>query len=251
MSENVFCVAVTFLNGRYHGEEWPPSPARLYQALVAGAMGCGHGATDAGAALRWLETLGAPRIVSSWAARESAHRLAVPNNDMDAIAREWIRGKAANPSAIRTMKTVQAWRTEGDGPHVRYYWTVPEGNAAGELLEKLRAATERLHTLGWGVDMAFADLRADGGAAPDGHVTHEPVEQGGEVRLEVAMEGTLEDLEAVYERFQARTTGRGVDAFTRPSMLRLQRYQRPGAVGRAFAAFRIVPEGAIRAGVAR
>jgi hypothetical protein len=23
------CISVTFLTGRYHGEEWPPSPAQL------------------------------------------------------------------------------------------------------------------------------------------------------------------------------------------------------------------------------
>lgn len=36
------CISVTFLTGRYHGEEWPPSPARLFQALVAAVMTCGY-----------------------------------------------------------------------------------------------------------------------------------------------------------------------------------------------------------------
>src|ERR1039458_8565313 len=29
-------LVVRFLTDRYHGSDWPPSPARLYQALVAG-----------------------------------------------------------------------------------------------------------------------------------------------------------------------------------------------------------------------
>lgn len=39
---DALCISVTFLTGRYHGEEWPPSPARLYQALVAAVMTCGY-----------------------------------------------------------------------------------------------------------------------------------------------------------------------------------------------------------------
>ena len=36
MALNLF-MRVSFTTGRYHGEEWPPAPMRLFQALAAGA----------------------------------------------------------------------------------------------------------------------------------------------------------------------------------------------------------------------
>jgi CRISPR-associated protein Csb2 len=57
MSSENLSISITFLNGRYHGQEWPPSAARLFQALVAGVMTCGDGRymADVEPALRWLE----------------------------------------------------------------------------------------------------------------------------------------------------------------------------------------------------
>ncbi|MDG6934382.1 MAG: type I-U CRISPR-associated protein Cas5/Cas6 [Nitrososphaerota archaeon] len=58
---------VRFLNGEYHGEEWPPSPARLFQALVAGARyryrRGDSWSTSFDEALRWLERQKPPIIV--------------------------------------------------------------------------------------------------------------------------------------------------------------------------------------------
>ncbi len=240
MTNGNICIAVTFLNGRYHGEEWPPSPARLFQALVAGTMTCGYRehAPQIEPALAWLEKLQPPSIRATGAALETEHRLAVPNNDMDAVAREWLRGKPGDPSAIRTMKTVRAWRVEGNGPHVLYYWPLPGGSPPDHLAGSLRLASEFLYSLGWGVDMAFADLPAQ--PAPPLHTLHYPVGTQTDLSLQVPIEGTLADLHDTYSRFAARTSGRGVDAFTRPSMLRLQPYRRPGAQSRPFCRFRLV-----------
>ena len=71
------CISVTFLTGRYHGEEWPPSPARLFQALVAAVMTCGYQEFEPSIdpALRWLEEQPAPRIrcLCSRAVRRVSH----------------------------------------------------------------------------------------------------------------------------------------------------------------------------------
>jgi CRISPR-associated protein Csb2 len=57
---------VLFLNGEYNGEEWPPSPARLFQALIAGARyRYRRGAAWSpkfDEALRWLENQKPPII---------------------------------------------------------------------------------------------------------------------------------------------------------------------------------------------
>src|SRR5205823_8913629 len=71
------CIEAHFLGGRYHGRmsarlgrdfpaEWPPSPYRLFQALLC-AGNLGYRRTEFSdlkhAALRWLEARPAPEIV--------------------------------------------------------------------------------------------------------------------------------------------------------------------------------------------
>ena len=89
-------------DGRYHGEgDWPPSPARLFQALVAGA---GLGGPLEGVdrnALNWLEKLGEhrpPDIVAppAWRPRQGV-LFYMPNNDSDRI-----EGDPLRMSKIRT-----------------------------------------------------------------------------------------------------------------------------------------------------
>lgn len=56
-------IAVRFVDGRYHGREdrfdgadgWPPSPGRLFQALVAGAARGANPHQDDVRALKWLD----------------------------------------------------------------------------------------------------------------------------------------------------------------------------------------------------
>src|SRR5437867_872405 len=115
------CLTVTFLNPVFHGRrdggesEWPPSPMRLFQALVAAA----HAKwkqdeaerNRAVAALEWLERQPAPVIVAPTGRPSQPFRLSVPNNAMDIVARAWERGnetgKDANPATHRAMKMVE------------------------------------------------------------------------------------------------------------------------------------------------
>jgi CRISPR-associated protein Csb2 len=132
---------VTFLTGRYHGEEWPPSPARLYQALVAGVMTCGYRehAPVVEPALRWLERQAPPKIRACVPEDGGGYRIAVPNNDMDVVAWEWVCGRPADPSTLKTMKSVSARQLGLDSPHVQYEWQV-NGAEADSMLEPLRTA---------------------------------------------------------------------------------------------------------------
>jgi CRISPR-associated protein Csb2 len=228
MSTRTFTIRVTFLVGSYHGEEWPPAPARLFQGLVGGVHTCGYAqhAVAVEPALRWLERQPPPVIRACPARERSAYRIAVPNNDMDVIAAKWAEGKAGDPALLRTMKEIRTRELSGDGPHVQYIWQVDSAEA-GARAATLESAAQCLHTLGWGVDMAFADT-----AEPEAAVEVWTPATSGE-RFAVPMAGTLDDLYATYSRFVERASDRGgVDTHTRPSLVRMQPYRREGDIMR-------------------
>jgi CRISPR-associated protein Csb2 len=77
---------VTFTAGHFHGDEWPPAPARLFQALVAASHHGAHGLlhqAERDAALRWLEQQPPPAILAPEAAVRQRDHLVnyLPNND--------------------------------------------------------------------------------------------------------------------------------------------------------------------------
>ena len=79
-------ISVRLLDGRYHGAgDWPPSPARLFLALVAGA-GMSGPLTDLDRnALLWMEKLGDPVIAVPGKRDGHAVTIYVPNNDLDRV----------------------------------------------------------------------------------------------------------------------------------------------------------------------
>ena len=233
------CISATFLTGRYHGEEWPPSPARLVQALVAGVMTGRYRAHrgEVAPALLWLERQPAPRILAVPAAETRPYRLAVPNNDMDYIAREWSAGREANPAELRTMKLVRPRLVDAAPPHVRYLWEVNGTDPAPPPLAAASVLSHCMHTLGWGIDMSFAGAELLSGPPPEGGYemwapSHPPGAQ-----LAVPVPGFLSDLDATYARFAARAAGAGVDTDTRPGVYRLQCYARAGERRAPYVAF--------------
>lgn len=232
MSSKDFSVSITFLTGRYHGDEWPPSPARLFQAFVAGVMTCGYSkhAEAVEPALRWLEKQAPPLIKACSCQRASEYRIAVPNNDMDVVAWKSLQGRYLDPAVLKTMKSIRPWQVDSDGPHLKYVWRV-ESQADDPPVGALRLAAHCLHTLGWGVDMAFAD--PDDKREP-GDV-FKPTQSGN--RLSVPTDGTLDDLRSVHARFAMRTSGRGVDTYTQPTVFRMQPYGRVGNESRPVAQF--------------
>lgn len=136
---------------RYHGvsqgsPEWPPSPARVFQALVAGSAR-GHLLSDVTrSALEWLERLPPPLIASPRARVGSRVDLFVPNNDADT------RDDPRDVSEIRTSKVVHPMLVEDDAP-LLYAWTATEDTTPAKVIID---AAEDLYQLGRGVDMAWA-----------------------------------------------------------------------------------------------
>ena len=82
-------LTVRFLDDRYHGSDWPPSPARLFQALVAGSK-TGAPArewnADRQGALEWLESLEPPNIFSRTKSDGQRFTIYVPNNSLASIS---------------------------------------------------------------------------------------------------------------------------------------------------------------------
>ncbi|MBC6439778.1 MAG: type I-U CRISPR-associated protein Cas5/Cas6 [Rhodospirillales bacterium] len=155
-------LSVRFHDGRYHGVsdgvgDWPPAPARLFQALLAGGARGGVVAEEATAALRWLEGLAPPSIAAPPGRTGVGHTTYVPNNDLDAALREKKHGGnlAAAVASIRVGKTIRPQIFKADMPFL-YMWTVDDDPENDVHASYVCAMAEDVFQLGRGVDMAWA-----------------------------------------------------------------------------------------------
>jgi CRISPR-associated protein Csb2 len=228
------CMAATFLAGRYHGREWPPSPARLFQALLAGSrtgLYRQHWSTLE-PALRELERLPAPQILASNSRLTCPYRIAVPNNDSDKVGREWGAGRPFELSSIRTLKTVipRELQVAAGEPHIYYIWELAKPLGS----EPFHRLGSFLHTLGWGIDMAYADsfimseMERQTLISKCGYSHYRPAEKGS--LSNVPAPGYLEDLTKSYAEWCGRQTRSGVDPSIRATKYGQQRYQRSGSL---------------------
>jgi CRISPR-associated protein Csb2 len=162
----VLLIAVRFHDARYHGAgDWPPAPARLFQALVAGtARGAALKDGDA-AVLRCLEGLSPPVIATPPAHQGNGFVAYVPNNDLDAVGGHQIR-----IGEIRAGKTIRSLLFAADIP-LLYAWTIPDDTAD---LSALLAMADRLYQLGRGVDMAWASAELLDPAIAEGRLAAHP-----------------------------------------------------------------------------
>jgi CRISPR-associated protein Csb2 len=141
-----FALTIHLHDQRYHGAgEWPPAPARVFQALVAGAAQGRHLPKGAVRALKVLERLAPPIIAAPMARRGQRVSMFVPNNDLDAID-----GNPDRVGEVRTKKAVQPYLLEGASSFL-YAWWLPE--EAGEPFTSL---ADGLYQFGRGVDPAWA-----------------------------------------------------------------------------------------------
>ena len=147
----VLLLSVRFHDGRYHGSgDWPPAPARLFQALVAGAA-CGHRLVDRDkAALTWLECLPAPVIAAPFAYAGRGFTNFVPNNDLDAVG-----GDPRRVGEIRAGKTIRPRIFDAETPFL-YAWIFVADETGEDRAKVICTVAERLYQLGRGIDMAWA-----------------------------------------------------------------------------------------------
>lgn len=142
-------LSIRFLGDRYHGltdngerPEWPPSPFRLFQAIVAGNARGDSLPEPIHRALRWLEQLPPPAVSAPVSHEGSPLLTYVLNNTSD-----------TNPNS-RTPKTIRPMLLNGDRL-VQYSWLFDEGaDGSDESARVMAAAVRHIRCLGWGIDLA-------------------------------------------------------------------------------------------------
>jgi CRISPR-associated protein Csb2 len=197
-------ITVTFLDIQCHasrgpvpgaggGPEWPPSPLRLFSAMVAG---CRWGRDrqsldpDDERAFRWLEVQQPPTIIAPEGEAGTERIFYVPHSsyeDIHALKPERVP-KRATPCIIPEMA------------QVHYLWTVSSDDEklALRIAEKAREVT----SLGWGIDhvVACGHLSSQDCLPATGHevTVWEPVPSShpDALELRVPTRGTLDSLSA-------------------------------------------------------
>lgn len=191
---STLCLSITFLTGQFHGQndyghEWPPSPYRLYQALLAAAARNGCDGDDA---FHWLEQLSPPEILAQDARIMQERTIYVPNNDSDV---KLDRQARLVPKQLRPQTIPQ-------NSSVHYLWPLALSDESPAA--KIASHARLLTALGWGIDLVAGDGRVLSGVELeklrqqyDG-ICWKPT-YGAPIFLRCPRQGTLDDLRKVYE----------------------------------------------------
>jgi CRISPR-associated protein Csb2 len=245
---NNLCLTIRFLQPYSHGRggdgepEWPPSPLRVFQALVAAAAARWNERMQleyAAPALRWLECQKPPAIVAVSGVRsEAKYRLYVPDNVADKVAKSWSAGREASIADYRTEKDVRPTHLAGEAVHYLF----PLADAGCPYFDVLAAAARRITHVGWGVDMVAADaaILSDEEAADLRGERWQPAEGASANSLRVPVEGTLDDLARKHTAFLNRLSGDGFRPVPPLSAYRVVGYRRAtDPAPRPYAAFEL------------
>ncbi len=131
--------------GRFHGAgfgggaTWPPSPARLFSALFAGAGSPPALPPSAELALQFLETLGPPRIAAPIARSGALPRNPVPHTGGDALP-----GDPPSVAEPRVAKDQEPLLFDGETPLLYAFLLPPGGNVPGADLAELALGLRQL-----------------------------------------------------------------------------------------------------------
>lgn len=206
-------MSVRFHDGRYHGEgDWPPAPARLFQALVAGAGLGGRLGTEAEEALAWLEGSEAPVVAAPPAQRSRGVLFYMPNNDSDRVG-----GDPLRIAEIRTARKIFTPHLFDAEIEFHYAWRLDGTERDEGYSRAVCALAENLYQLGRGIDMAWAwgeiveESEFEAGLSRYLGRVYRPSGGQGAFTLTCPQPGSLKSLKKRYrgygERF--RTVGNG------------------------------------------
>ena len=197
--------------------DWPPSPARLFQALVAGAARGEKLPDEVAEALKWLEALGPPGIVSPSSHVGHGFNNFVPNNDRDVVEAKRLRGsfksEADYQKAIAKQRTAKNIRPRLFDPDVPFFyaWTFEDGADAERHAHTICQIADELYQLGRGVDMAWAagEIIADAAEVEarfraHGGVRWSPNERGDGETLLCPHPGSLASLTERFNKARGR-----------------------------------------------
>lgn len=221
-------ISVRFLDGAFHGRgdggdpEWPPSPLRLFQAVVNAAAAGNEKIPDtAVAALHWFEQLPPPEIIAAPIAAIQPHgyNLYVPDNVGDLVGKSWAAGKENDIASYRTEKFVRPTRlssgssaADDNFSAVHFIWMLDDktASALSDASRKILLAIVRsVSRLGWGIDLVVANasiLNETDTRALKGQ-RYFPTDEGTGRPLRVPQSGTLDDIENRHRAFLNRVTG--------------------------------------------
>lgn len=193
-------ISVRYLQPLAHGRtsggepEWPPSPLRLFQAVVAAAAAkynerCQLESTLP--ALHWLENCPLESIIASSAeVSKVPAQFYVPDNTADLLVPAWKRGET-NGTPRRSEKVVRPVHLSGDAVHFDY--RLPGGVCPYFAI--IKASVRSISHLGWGIDVVVADANLiceDDASSLQGE--RWGIAQSGGVALRIPTTGTLDDL---------------------------------------------------------
>lgn len=253
MTSKHLCLTIRFLQPYSHGRgetgepEWPPSPLRVYQALVAAAAARWNERTQlefAKPSLAWFGGLATPAIIAAVGVKATVpYRLYVPDNVGDKVANSWRIGNDADISSYRTEKDVRPTHLSGDAT-VHYLYPLPDACPDLEQhLDILRAAARSITHLGWGIDMVAgnAEVLDDQQVAGLAGERWEPSASGTGTGLRVPVEGTLTALVERHERFLGRLSSEGFRPVPPLTKFKVVSYRRAGdPLSRPFKVFHLI-----------
>jgi len=212
-------IQVSVHDGRFHGldangrAEWPPSPARLFQALVAAASRGVSLANDDQNALRWLENLSPPAIAVPVSHPGQPFSHFMPNNDLDA--------KGGDLRRIGEVRSATKWYRpslfDSEAPFL-YVWSF---DGTDSPAQRIRTIAKRVYQFGRGIDMAWATCEiVDEHEAEDRLTTYpgavyRPANHGRDGRLPCPAPGSLDSLIVRYASARQRFKSRWVSTPTK------------------------------------
>ena len=220
MPTRFLCITVRFLHPIAHGRgemgvpEWPPSPLRLFQALVAAAAARWNERERLQSAVesfRWLESFGPPLVFAGRGVpSNSPYRLYVPDNVADKVANSWKLGNNADISSFRTEKDVRSTHLAANT--VVFAYTMPdEFEFSNHHFEIIRDSARSITHLGWGVDTVIGNaelLTGDQTLELDGD-RWEVASDKSLTQLRVPVVGTLDALIRRHDAFLHRLSFEG------------------------------------------
>lgn len=227
------CLSILFLDPAFHGRgdngkpEWPPSPLRVFQSMIAAGAARLRKDTlthEVRVAFEWLEQQTPPIVIAPTSITSLGYSLSVPNNAMDIVAKAWCRGNYSNsgdasPAKHRTMKTVRPTRMiDGDGVHYLWPLVTPLTDEVRSHVETLSKISKSIITVGWGIDMVVGYgtiISEEESDALSGN-RWLPMDSTTGNGLRVPVPGTLDDLVHRHERYLDRIQPNG---FTAPPPL--------------------------------
>ena len=183
-----------FLLERYHGQEWPPSPRKLFLAFIA-ALHQGSEqriqVKEGENSLRYLESKLAP-VIQCAGNKGTKYKLYVPNNDQDVISKSYRKGKNStiDPRTLTTEKKM--------APHIvntiQYFWEINDYDENKKNIDVLCKLANEIPVLGLGIDpVAVHGKIIDEIPYMDNATRYISDESSDDVRIHIPIQGLLDD----------------------------------------------------------